>query len=399
MKARSDANEPSLIDLSHFHRRAKWKLGACLTTCVSVLLVWGASASATVRGYEVVGVTNQPVAAGATGAALASCPAGKRVLGGGVYTGHDAMRVIESFPSADSGWFGAVSNGGDANVLDIYAVCAELDAKARYEVVGVTNRPVAAGMPGGAVATCPQGKRVLGGGVYAGHDAMTVVESFPSRSGWSAAVYNGGDANVFDVYAVCARLDAKARYEVAGVTNQPVGAGETGVAGASCPDGKRVLGGGISTGHDATRVIESFPSAETGWFAAVSNGGGASVLDVYAICAVVANLRPVVEFIQPFTGQPFSFGDTVEFDVFVSDDTPVDCANVSVGYLLAHDTHRHEMSRTVGCTGSIQTFVDSSHAEATNLSAVFTATYTDTPADPNDPALTGNDEVVLLPTP
>jgi hypothetical protein len=50
-----------------------------------------------------------------------------------------------------------------------------------------------------------------------------------------------------------------------------------------------------------------------------------------------------------------------------------------------------------GCTGTITTFVDSGHAGAENLRAVFAASYTDTPADPDVPPLTGSDEVVLTP--
>jgi hypothetical protein len=54
-------------------------------------------------------------------------------------------------------------------------------------------------------------------------------------------------------------------------------------------------------------------------------------------------------------------------------------------------------SSTAGCTGTITTFVDSGHAGAENLRAVFVASYTDTPADPDVPPLTGSDEVVLTP--
>jgi hypothetical protein len=43
--------------------------------------------------------------------------------------------------------------------------------------------------------------------------------------------------------------------------------------------------------------------------------------------------------------------------------------------------------------------VDSGHAGASNLSAVFVASYTDTPEDPNIPPLTSSDEVVLVPNP
>jgi cytochrome c len=41
--------------------------------------------------------------------------------------------------------------------------------------------------------------------------------------------------------------------------------------------------------------------------------------------------------------------------------------------------------------------VDSGQAGAENLRAVCVASYTDTPADPGVPPLTGSDEVVLTP--
>jgi hypothetical protein len=63
-----------------------------------------------------------------------------------------------------------------------------------------------------------------------------------------------------------------------------------------------------------------------------------------------------------------------------------------------YEEHGHPLSSTAGCAGTITTVVDSGHAGASNLSAVFVASYTDTPDDPNVPPLTGSDEVVLVPT-
>jgi hypothetical protein len=264
---------------------------ACLTACVAALLVGAAPVAAAVPGYQVVGVTNQPLAQGATGAVAPLCSAGKRVLGGGVYTGQDDMRLIESFPlGGNGGWLGGVFNGGGASVFDVYAICASLGAANGYEVVAVTNQPVAAGAIGAARAVCPAGKRLLGGGVYTGHDAMRLVESYPRGSGaisWYGAVFNGGGANVFDVYAICARLPTVDGYEVVAVTNQPVAAGASAAAAAACSAGKRALGGGVATGHDDMRLIESFPlGGNGGWVGGVHNGGGAGVFEVYAICAI-----------------------------------------------------------------------------------------------------------------
>jgi cytochrome c len=112
---------------------------------------------------------------------------------------------------------------------------------------------------------------------------------------------------------------------------------------------------------------------------------------------LVGPRAPIVSFVAPVEGQPFEFGQTVNFEVKVVDDTPVDCAKVKVTYILGHDQHGHPLSSTYGCTGSITTFVDPGHGGADNLSAVFVAEYTDAPTEPNVPPQTGRAEVVLRP--
>ncbi|GAB3807456.1 PQQ-dependent sugar dehydrogenase [Micromonospora zhanjiangensis] len=112
---------------------------------------------------------------------------------------------------------------------------------------------------------------------------------------------------------------------------------------------------------------------------------------------LVGPRAPIVEFVQPVTGQPFEFGQTVQFEVKVTDDLPVDCSKVKVTYILGHDQHGHPLSSTFGCTGSFTTFVDPGHGGANNLSAVFDAEYTDAPTEPGVPPQTGRAEVVLRP--
>jgi glucose/arabinose dehydrogenase/PKD repeat protein len=112
---------------------------------------------------------------------------------------------------------------------------------------------------------------------------------------------------------------------------------------------------------------------------------------------VVGNAPPVVHFTAPVAGQPFAFGQTVTYQVTVTDDTPVDCSKVTVTYILGHEDHGHPLSTSAGCTGSFQTFVDAGHAGASNLRAVFAASYTDSPGG-DLPPLTGTDQVVLNPT-
>ncbi|MBC2932472.1 PQQ-dependent sugar dehydrogenase [Nocardioides sp. zg-1228] len=109
----------------------------------------------------------------------------------------------------------------------------------------------------------------------------------------------------------------------------------------------------------------------------------------------VGNQAPEVEFVTPVEDQAFRFGDTVSYELKVTDDEPVDCSRVTVTYVLGHDTHGHPQSTATGCSGSLVTTVPGGHDPATDdLAAVFVAEYTDTGSQPG---LSGYAEVVLDP--
>ncbi|MBB5081776.1 carbohydrate-binding protein [Nonomuraea endophytica] len=93
----------------------------------------------------------------------------------------------------------------------------------------------------------------------------------------------------------------------------------------------------------------------------------------------VGNTAPSVTLATPLHGQLFSFGDTVSFQVNVSDpeDGAIDCAKVKVTYLLGHDSHTHAITSKNGCTGSIAIPTDGEHDAAANIYGVFDAEYTD----------------------
>jgi cytochrome c len=148
---------------------------------------------------------------------------------------------------------------------------------------------------------------------------------------------------------------------------------------------------------DSRAPNPTYTFTENGVFNAtlkVTDQGGRSATDYVTI--IVGNTPPVVEFITPQEGDTFAFGDAVPFEVSVTDDQPVDCSRVQVTYILGHDTHGHPLTTAFGCTGTIQT-TSGGHDPAANLSGVFVAEYTDEPAE-GLPALTGSDEVVLVPT-
>jgi PKD repeat protein len=93
----------------------------------------------------------------------------------------------------------------------------------------------------------------------------------------------------------------------------------------------------------------------------------------------VGNTAPTVNLRSPVDGQLFSFGDTVPFQVSVTDpeDGTVTCSRVKVTYLLGHDSHSHQITSANGCSGSIVVPVDGEHDPAANVYGVFDAEYTD----------------------
>ncbi|GAA3170535.1 carbohydrate-binding protein [Nonomuraea salmonea] len=98
-----------------------------------------------------------------------------------------------------------------------------------------------------------------------------------------------------------------------------------------------------------------------------------------SLIVTVGNTAPTVTLTTPADGRLFSFGDTVPFQVTVSDpeDGTIDCDEVTVAYFLGHDSHRHQITSTSGCTGSIAVPVDGEHDAAANIYGVFEASYTD----------------------
>ncbi|HTV22876.1 MAG TPA: PQQ-dependent sugar dehydrogenase, partial [Polyangiaceae bacterium] len=112
---------------------------------------------------------------------------------------------------------------------------------------------------------------------------------------------------------------------------------------------------------------------------------------------VVGNTPPLITFLSPAPDLPFEFGDTVDFELTVADDTAVDCGRVSVEEILVHDQHGHSLSTVNGCSGSFTTQLDAGHAGAADLFIALRATYTDAPTAPGAPPLTSVGFALLFP--
>ncbi|MCG5220801.1 PQQ-dependent sugar dehydrogenase, partial [Streptosporangium soli] len=98
-----------------------------------------------------------------------------------------------------------------------------------------------------------------------------------------------------------------------------------------------------------------------------------------SLVVTAGNSAPAVSLTVPANGQLFSFGDTVPFQVNVSDpeDGTIDCTKVKVTYLLGHDSHNHQITSKNGCAGTLTVPVDGEHDDAANIYGVFDAEYTD----------------------
>jgi hypothetical protein len=85
----------------------------------------GAAGPAGISGLEYVDEPTHDVAAGQAVTWMATCPAGKKVIGGG-YSG-DGLEVQRSYPFSDTQWAVRVVNlQAGTNFLKVWAVCANV---------------------------------------------------------------------------------------------------------------------------------------------------------------------------------------------------------------------------------------------------------------------------------
>jgi Ca2+-binding RTX toxin-like protein len=269
------------------------------------------------------------VAAATVGDATVTCPAGKRVVGGGFAPvdpkshGHvqqsgpvDATGRPETTETGDvaRSWLVSVQNtSAEAAEFRVFAICSAT-SDATIVAGAVTKDPNEAYAQG--VATCPAGTRAVGGGMGATGPTLPLffnasLSAPVNDSGQLESTVSGDvarswvvsvDARTpYRVFALCsAGSDATIATKAFSVEDDsvvPVGAT------VQCPAGKRVLGGGIGvTGPGLSWTELNGPLDETGetaktesgdvarsWTASVSNIADITrVFRVSAICAADA---------------------------------------------------------------------------------------------------------------
>ena len=102
----------------------------------------------------------------------------------------------------------------------------------------------------------------------------------------------------------------------------------------------------------------------------------------------VGNRPPTVTIQFPANGALFDWGDTVSYQITVTDpdEGPVDCSRVKMTYLLGHETHSHAQTSRDGCSGSIKAVTV--EPEDANTYGVWVAEYTDSGANGQPPLTT-----------
>ncbi|WP_158564241.1 ThuA domain-containing protein [Jiangella anatolica] len=151
---------------------------------------------------------------------------------------------------------------------------------------------------------------------------------------------------------------------------------------------------------DSTEPQASFTYTENGVYNArltVTDAAGKTGTTTVPI--TVGNTRPEVEFDLPPDGAFFDFGDTVAWDVEVTDveDTEIADENVIIQPALGHDEHPHPGDSFSGRTGQVQTALGGGHSEDMNVFYIFNARYTDGGGAGGIPALAGEDTTLLFP--
>ncbi|QDH10819.1 DUF1349 domain-containing protein [Nocardioides dongxiaopingii] len=130
---------------------------------------------------------------------------------------------------------------------------------------------------------------------------------------------------------------------------------------------------------DATTPTGSYTYTAAGDYTArltVTDDGGRT--GTTNIDIVSGNTAPTIKLDLPLNGGFFEYGDTLRYEVTVTDpeDGTIDCQRVVVQPGLGHDEHSHDYEQYRGCSGTLVLPGDAGHVGA-NIFGTIKATYTD----------------------
>ena len=363
----------------------------------SAVGVWASGLAQAVAPTIQVASTTQPMtnAPATTTNAVAACPAGSLVTGGGIDLGRadptdptipsNGLKTNGSMPSDPAGnpaangaadtavWtavgaFAGQSEPGDA--VTGFALCAA--GGLHTTVVTATASTVATqGNPANvATATCPAGTRLVGGGTFGPNvnPSFKPVASYPSDASGSASVNGAFDPTSWSAYggagqlvagevttafAVCA-TNLSSHVQVVRTDGQAPGPDGSAVTlTATCDPGTGLLSGGAAADNagdftnpqQGVHLRGSYPSDPAGhpvangaaapasWSGVVQIGGQDTTAGVhdFALCAT-AETAPSADVSVTATGtDPSAAGGTLIYTVTVADAGP----NAATGVIVS----------------------------------------------------------------
>jgi hypothetical protein len=218
------------------------------------------------------------VPASGMGHAVANCPSGSVVTGGG-FAANPELFVYNS-SGTGNGWEVYAQNlTGAGQTLNSYALCLSGTSGTTQQVYGQVT--ASGGGTGHAMVYCPSGSVVTGGG-FAGSTNLLVYNSSGTGNGWEVYAKNlsGSDLGL-NSYAICLSGVSGTTQQV--YTQVTTSASSIGNALAACPSGTYLTGGGYAGNKNL--VVYSESATGTGWDVYAQNTSGSSqLLNSYAIC-------------------------------------------------------------------------------------------------------------------
>jgi hypothetical protein len=227
------------------------------------------------------------LAAGSDDYAVATCPAGSVVVGGG-YDATDPDVTFYVQYKYGNGWRGyAKNNSGSSRQITVFAVCLH-NAPGASVTQELAQAMLYPGSSTPAIADCPPGSIVTGGGFYVDPDADLQVyqaRKSPTSEGWMVWAYNhSGSDKTFLAYAMCLSGSGGTITQIEKTVD--ISAGTTGYALPTCGGGSLLTGGGFSGPLDLIVYRNSSPYSGGQWqvYAKNTHTSDTKKLYAYVIC-------------------------------------------------------------------------------------------------------------------
>jgi hypothetical protein len=207
------------------------------------------------------------------------CPDGTNSVGGGIRLSDAIDDYAQGSYPGRRAWTAAGYNSAPPDTeVTAFARCLR---GARVSGVSKTAPVPADGSSHKAVAICPRGTRVAGGGIKIDDDdILETAGSYPSSPrAWTAVARPTGTPGEVTAFARC--LSGKKLIQRSRAINMPSDA-QTHEVTARCPEGTKLTGGGLELAEPNGNYLQgSYPEGRRSWTAAGYDGG---VLTAHAIC-------------------------------------------------------------------------------------------------------------------